>query len=184
MAKPAVDFVELVRKSYDAAVGVAIDAVNGTAKAHHNLWRDTFEHADSMAAGDSGLPGSAPPLAEQTIAKRSQAGDPTPDKMLDSPTDVARSYPVSASRALKDSLELHEAVVEGDEERLTFRASAASIIDHPVFQINEFGGEHPVDGSPVPMRATLLPVDDQISAEFEDNLIDALHEALTEVARK
>lgn len=164
-----IDFVQLVRDSFDPAVLAAIDEVEETVNKHHARWQDSFGNP-SMIGDESGIRGTAEPLSPNTIV----------NKMAGGMSEAEASLMLVATGQLANSIQKAGPFAEVDETKLKARVFGRSFTDNPKFPLHEFGeGFSDWTGEAIPTRTTLMPTDAEISEDFEHRALKRILEALT-----
>lgn len=170
---PQISFAEMVKVSYDAAWQAGLEEVDETMQEHHARWTATFGN-NEMVGDKFGNRGAAPGLADATIAAKMEKGhsEESAEAMLSDRGGLGRPG------ALVDSTMVDGPHIQADEARLRAVITGSSLIDNPVFPLNEFGYGISGNGKPVPIRTSLLPTDEEVSRGFEARAMQRIGRAM------
>lgn len=170
---PQISFAEMVRVSYSAAWQAGLEEVEETVLEHHGRWAATFGNND-MVADKFGTRGAAEPLSDVTIDIKMTRGhsEESAKAML-----MDRGG-LNQEGALVDSLLTDGPHIRADENRLKAVITGSSLIDNPVFPLNEFGWGIAGNNRPVPIRTSLLPTDEEVSRGFEGRAMQRIGAAM------
>lgn len=161
-----ISFADLLTAQVKALRETAATRVSIAASEFQENWRERFGN-DYLISDESGVPGTAPPLAEKTIDAREERGwdalgalyDPTLPH-VDEWGTIYESVVVNPP-----GLEFKESARPG-----FYHVESGVGTDHPVFPLNEYGLGPPV-------RMTLLPSNLEYGSRFYWSLLEDIEAA-------